>query len=108
MSLAQRLRSLADRFDPPPDKIPEPFEIPAPKPGEELVMDKTDVAQTPGLPGGGFFRRKIVYATPDGGRREIFIKNKIARGARRDASGTSQNHAIIQTKSAQEFLCRGG
>ncbi len=75
MSLAQILRRCADRFDPPPDNIPEPFEIPLPELGEEKVLDKTDVAQTPGLPGDGFLRRKIVYAAPDGGRREVNIIN---------------------------------
>ena len=75
MSLANSLRRWADRFDPPPDNIPEPFEIPPKEPGEELVLDTTEVAQTPGLPGDGFLVRKIVYATPDGGRREVRIKN---------------------------------
>ena len=77
MSLAQKLRRLADRMDPPQDNIPDPVDMPDIPAGCEIVSDKTEYAQTPGHAHALFKMRRIIYSDPKEGMHEIFIKDNV-------------------------------
>ena len=78
MSIAQRLRRLADWFDPQAEQIiqelPEAQEIP---PGSVLISQKVNVSETPGHPEMKFSITEQIFETPQGGIIRRFIKKNL-------------------------------